>query len=154
MMSFGNGKEALTDYEQWISDLRPRTCLVLHWLADLGAVPEPGPLARWKAMRLTDKRSLLVMLLGRSDDLNERANQLLDNGDLDVYVAYLLWMRFLEYVPGRFVVPGGRDKVLQWVRLQLRRPELTAKETITELHWQAEQIRREWPDEVPSWFLS
>ncbi len=153
-MRFGNGEEVWMEYEQWTKDLKPRTCLVLHWLADLGAIPEPGVQARWKAMRLTDKHSLLVMLLGRSDDLNERANQLLDNGDLDIYVAWLLWMRFLEYVPGRFVLPGGREKVLAWVRIQLRRPELTAKETVVELQWQAEQIRREWPDEVPAWFLN
>ena len=77
-------------------------------------------------------------------ETREKTCSLQANGDLDIYVAWLMWLRFHEYVPGRFVLPQGRERVLSWVRTQLRRPELTDEETLGELRWQVERLRKEW----------
>ena len=69
-----------------------------------------------------------------------RWERLIANDDLDVYVAWMLWLRYVECIPQPFVLPGGREKVLAWVRGKLRRPELTAMETERELWWQAERM--------------
>lgn len=130
-------------YATWVSDLTPRTCLLMHWLANLGAVREPGENVRSKARRFADKRYFLGHVVEASNaDSREKTSSLVANGDFDIYVAWLMWLRFQEYVPGRFVLPDGREKVLSWIRTQLRRPELTAEETLGELRWQAERIRK------------
>jgi hypothetical protein len=68
---------------------------------------------------------------------------MIDNGDLPAFVAWFLWMHFVDTVPRRFVLPGGRDKVIVWVKKQLNRPELTPQETLRELYWRADLMRRE-----------
>lgn len=132
-------------YATWLGELRPRTCLLMHWLANLGAVQEPGEPVRTKARRFAEKRYLLGHMVETGDvDTTEKTSWLQANGELDIYVAWLMWLRFQEYVPGRFVLPQGREKVLSWVRTQLRRPELNEEETIGELRWQVERLRRNW----------
>jgi hypothetical protein len=140
-MHHSHFKDMAAEYGAWVNSLHPRTCLVVHWLADIGALAEPGPLVRDKALRLVGKTGLLEVVLVRSnEELAARTITLMDNGDLDVYVAWMLWLRYVECVPKRFVLPGGREKVLAWVRTKLRRPELTGEETERELWWQAERM--------------
>jgi hypothetical protein len=136
---------AAREYSSWLCALKPRTCLLMHWLADLGAVPDPGDPVRAKARRFANKRTLLGTLFEENGgESRDKAGWLIENGELDTYVAWLMWLRFQEYVPGRFVAPEGRQKVLSWVRDQLRRPELTDQETLGELCWQAERLRSYW----------
>jgi hypothetical protein len=132
------------EFWAWTQDLSPRTCLVVNWLAELGAVPDPGERVRERAMRFSNKVQLLeTMACHRDEALSGRARQLIEQGDLDAYVAWFLWMNFVESVPRRFLLPTGRDRVLIWVKAQLRRPELTPAETLRELWWRADLIRRE-----------
>ena len=82
---------------------------------------------------------------------------MLEENDFDLYVAYLLWMRFVEYVPQRFVSRESRAQLLKWVREQLGRPELCDTETVRELQWNAERIRARWSvgeSELPLWALA
>jgi hypothetical protein len=69
---------------------------------------------------------------------------LLQDDDFDVFVTHLLWMRFVEYVPARFVSRENRACVLNWVRSQLKRSELNDDETVRELQWHAERIQARW----------
>jgi len=132
------------EFWAWTCDLPPRTCLVVNWLADLGAVPDPGTQVRERARRFSRKLTLIEAMACQCDEsLTGKAQQLLDNGDLDAYVAWFLWLRFVETVPRRFLLPGGRDRVLGWVKDQLRRPELTPQETLREMWWRADLIRRD-----------
>ncbi|RYG74153.1 hypothetical protein EON80_02620 [bacterium] len=133
------------EYSSWLGDIKPRTCLLMHWLSDLGAVPDPGDPVRYKAKRFAEKRGLLGHMVEEyGGDAFEKTGWLVRNGELDTYVAWLMWLRFQEYVPGRFVTPVGREKVLEWVRTQLRRPELNDEETIGELRWQVDRLRKSW----------
>ena len=133
------------EYSLWLETLRPRTCLLVHWLANLGAVDDPGFTVRNTARRFADKRLLLGRLVDRGGgETSDKTNWLLEHGEFDIYVAWLMWLRFMEYVPTRFVKEDGRDRVLAWIRTQLRRPELTADETIVELRWQANRLRETW----------
>lgn len=128
----------------WTNELTPRSCLLVNWLADLGAVPDPGEAVRDKAQRFSQRLSLVeVMATHRDNSLQLKAQQLINNGDLAAYVAWFWWMRFVETVPHRFVLPGGRERVLDWVKSQLRRPELTPQETLRELHWRADLMHRD-----------
>ena len=132
------------DYAVWLHDLRPRTCLLVHWLANLGALYDPGSHTHDKARKFAQKRALLGKLVESSDEiLSRKTSRLIENQDFDLYVAYLMWLRFNEYVPRRFVLPEGRSKVLSWVRGQLRRPELTDEETIAELEFQIARIEED-----------
>lgn len=143
-----------TEYAAWLDTLRPRTCLLVHWLANMGAVRDPGQDTREKARRFAEKRLLLGRLVdNRGGEIKDRTGWLLDNGEFDLYVSYLMWLRFVEYVPSRFVLPGGREQVLSWVRTQLRRPELTDSETVGELQWQVSRLRKSWgpSDEIDHW---
>jgi hypothetical protein len=134
-------------YREWLSDLRPRTCLLVQWLVSQGALADPGHEVREKARRFATKSTLLGRLVdGQGGPVARKVTTLLHAGDFEIYVAWLLWMRVEEYVPGRFLLPGGREKVLQWVREQLRRPELTPQETLRELWWHADRIRTELGD--------
>ena len=86
-----------------------------------------------------------------NDESVSRINNLFDIGVLDyedrhIYVTWIVWLRFQEYVPQRFVLPNGREKVLQWACERLRRPELNATETLEELRWQAQRISGEWEE--------
>jgi hypothetical protein len=120
----------------------------------MGAVHDPGQDTREKARRFAEKRLLLGRLVdNRGGEIKDRTAWLLDNGEFDLYVSYLMWLRFVEYVPSRFVLPGGREQVLSWVRTQLRRPELTDSETIGELQWQVNRLRKSWgtTDDIDSW---
>jgi hypothetical protein len=138
---FNGSNDLIVEYRAWTASLHPRTCLTVHWLADLGALPEPGPVVRDKALRLLGKAGLLEVVMVRSnEELAIQSIALMDNGDLDLYVAWTLWLRYVECVPKSYVLPGGQDKVLAWVRAKLRRPELTAGETQRELWWQAERM--------------
>lgn len=144
---------AVSEYQLWLATLRPRTCLVINWLADLGAVAEPGRTVRAKARRFAAKNSFVGVMAERTNEAAMlRVNSLCDLGVLDdrslhTYAIWVMWLRFQEYVPRRFVLPGGRDKVLVWVRERLYRPELTSAETLGELRWQAAQISAEWEEE-------
>lgn len=132
------------EYLSWLHGLRPRTCLIVHWLADMGALPEPGPGVRRKALRFAGKRELMVSMMGRRDDvIADNTLELLGRGDFEIYSAWLMWLRFQEYIPGRFVLPGGREKILAWIRSLLRRPELNTQETLVELQWQVERMLSE-----------
>jgi hypothetical protein len=136
---------AARGYALWLSDLRPRTCLLVHWLFDLGAVPDPGEPVRHKARRFAAKRSLLGHIIEEyNGESRDKTDWLVQNGEFDIYVAWLMWLRFQEYIPNRFVTPLGRQNVLQWVRTQLRRVELTDEETLGELHWQIHRLRNSW----------
>lgn len=127
---------------------------MVQWLADLGVVAEPGRTVRAKAMRFAGKSVLLGAVAERTNETAIlKVNGLCDLGVLDerslrTYATWMLWLRFQEYVPHRFILPGGREKVIAWVRERLYRPELTAAETLHELRWQAEQISAEWEEEV------
>ncbi|HEX8465395.1 MAG TPA: hypothetical protein VF627_12335 [Abditibacterium sp.] len=133
------------DYAAWLSDLKPRTCLLMHWLAALGAVREPGAAVRLRAHQFAAKRRLLGRLVDATNHpASDKTQWLLQNGEFDLYVAWLMWLRFQEYVPARFVLPAGRERVLIWVRGQLRRPELSDAETLGELQWQVERIAKQW----------
>jgi hypothetical protein len=136
---------AARGYSLWLSDLKPRTCLLVHWLSNLGAVPDPGEQVRRKARRFAVKRSLLGHFIEEyGGEARDKTDWLMENDEFDTYIAWLMWLRFQEYVPNRFVAPAGREKVLQWVRTQLRRPELTDKETLGELRWQIDRLRESW----------
>lgn len=138
---------APAEYGAWLGDLRPRTCLLLFWLARLGAVPPTNDAVSRKAHRFAGKRSLLGRLVdGTQGPTRDKVAHLIASDELDTYVAWLMWLRFQEYVPHRFVLPQGRERVLDWVRGQLRRPELTPTETLGELHWQIERLRSDWSD--------
>lgn len=140
------------EYSSWLGDIRPRTCLLVHWLSGLGAVPDPGDPVRSKARRFAEKRSLLGHIVQEYDrEARVKTDWLIDNGELDIYVAWLMWLRFQEYVPGRFVAPTGREKVLQWVRKQIRRPELNDEETLVELKWQVDRLRKSWNKPSDGW---
>jgi hypothetical protein len=132
------------EFWAWTQDLSPRTCLVVNWLAELGAVPDPGERVRERAKRFSNKVHLLeTMACQRDEALSGRARQLIEQGDLDAFVAWFLWMNFVESVPRRFLLPTGRERVLSWVKTQLGRPELTPAETVRELWWRADLIRCE-----------
>lgn len=141
------------DYAAWLSEIKPRTCLLVKWLAELGAVPDPNPHVRARATRFAEKRWLLgAMVDKRGGETVNKTLTLIEQGDFDIYVAWLMWLRFVEYVPARYVLPEGRERVLAWVRDQLHRQELTDKETVEELHWQANRIRESWGDNNdPPW---
>lgn len=131
-------------YWAWTQDLTPRTCLVVNWLADLGALPDPGETVRRRAQRFSQSLSLIERIACQRDEsLNGKAQRLIEKGDLSAFVAWFLWLHFVETVPRRFVLPGGREKVLCWVKRQLHRPELTSSEALRELLWRAEMIRQE-----------
>ena len=132
------------EFWAWTQDLSPRNCLVVNWLAELGAIPDPGQSVRQRARRLSGKLNLIESMACYCDDsLNGKARELINKGDLEAYVAWFLWLRFVETVPRRFLLPDGREKVLNWVKGQLRRPELTLEETLQELWWRADLIRQE-----------
>ena len=132
-------------YTDWLENLTPRTCLLMHWLGNLGVVDDPGQAVRAKARRFAEKRMLLGRLVdGNPGELGSRTQWLIENGEFDIYVAWLMYLRFVEYVPQRFVRPGGRDRVLNWVRGQLKRPELNAEETVGELRYQIERVCEQW----------
>lgn len=145
---------AISEYQLWLATLRPRTCLVVHWLADLGAVAEPGRQVRDKALLFGKKSALISSLSERANETTIlKVNGLCDLGVLDesslrTYATWVMWLRFQEYIPRRFVLPGGREKVIAWVRKRLYRPELTNSETLCELHWQAAQISAEWEEQI------
>ena len=133
------------EYATWLSQLRPRTCLLMHWLANLEAVQEPGEQVRQKARRFAEKRRFLGQLVDEFNaEASDKTHWLMQSGDFDNYMAWLMWLRFREYVPARFVAPAGQEKVLRWIRGQLRRPELTDLETIGELQWQIERLHALW----------
>lgn len=135
-------------YALWLQDLRPRTCLLVQWLAAMGAVPHPGEATARKAQRFASKRALLGEIVDRSTGPTPvRIARLIEDDDFDLYVTYLMWLRFREYVPARFVLPGGTEQVLKWVRAQLRRPELNDSETLDELLWHARRIGEFWEEE-------
>ena len=132
------------EFHRWTSDLSPRSCVVVNWLADLGALPEPSEQVRHRARRFTERLDLIESWANyRDETLNGKAQRMIDNGDLQVFVAWFLWMHFVDTVPRRFVLPGGRDKVIGWVKNQLNRPELTPRETIGELYFRAELMRQD-----------
>lgn len=139
--SFLSG-EAIT-YGAWLDDLRPRTCLLVYWLSSLGALPEPSRQVQQRAMRFAWKKTLLSRLIETPEALRQTEKMLAEN-DFDLYVAYILWMRFVEYVPRRFVSEESRTQLLKWVRTQLGRPELSDEETVRELYWNVERIRAGW----------
>lgn len=148
---FFNFEKSGAPYQRWLGDVRPRTCLLMHWLFELGAVSDPGGTVHNQAKRFADKRALLGRLVDRrGGEVSRKTNWLIDNGEFDLYVAYLMWLRFNEYVPRRFVLPEGQARVLAWVRTQLRRPELTDSETVGELLWQAERLKSAWGGELDS----
>jgi hypothetical protein len=143
------------EYADWLQDLKPRTCLLVHWLASMGAIYEPDAPTHDKARKFAGKRVLLGKLVENTDEsLSNKTSRLIENKDFDLYVAYLMWLRFNEYVPRRFVLPEGRTKVLGWVRQQLRRTELTDEETIVELQYQIDRIHYSLgeTDEIQSYF--
>jgi hypothetical protein len=131
-------------YREWSSALTPRSCIVVNWLADLGAVPEPGEEVRARALRFAQRFNLIESwACYRDTSLNGKAQLMIENGDLPAFVAWFLWMHFVDTVPRRFVLPGGRDRVIGWVKGQLNRPELTPQETLRELYWRADLMRRD-----------
>ena len=132
-----------TTYGAWLDDLRPRTCLLVYWLAGLGALPAPPRQIQERAQKFAWKKTLLSRLIENSESLS-KTEDMLESDDFDAFVAYLLWMRFVEYVPARFVSYDSRAQVLNWVRSQLRREELSDEDTVRELHWQIERIRARW----------
>ncbi len=142
------------DYGTWLNGLKPRTCLLMHWLADIGAVAEPGWDVRAKARRFAQKREFLGRLVEESDELNAKAEWLLENDEFEIYVTWLMWLRFMEYVPHRFILPQGHEKVLAWVRGRLGRPELTAQETRNELRWQANRLNEVLVSRDDDWLLN
>lgn len=132
------------EFHDWTQALAPRSCIVVNWLADLGAVPEPCATVRARAQRLTERFNLIESwACYRDESLNGKAERMIENGDLQAFVAWFLWMNFVDTVPRRFLLPQGREKVLGWVKLQLNRPELTPQETLNELLWRADLMRRE-----------
>jgi len=78
---------------------------------------------------------------------------IVEYGDLDIYVAWTLWLRYIECVPKSFLLPDGEEKVLAYIRAKLRRPELTAKETELELWWQVERMLEECGDVEDEWWV-
>jgi len=143
------------DYAVWLQDLKPRTCLLVHWLSNMGAIYEPDAPTHDKAKKFAGKRILLGKLVEGSDEvLSNKTTWLIENREFDLYVAYLMWLRFNEYVPRRFVLPEGRTKVLGWVRQQLHRSELTDDETVVELQYQIDHIKESLgeTDEIQSYF--
>ncbi len=131
-------------YQEWTTVLTPRSCMVVNWLADLGALPEPGEQVRERAWRFAQRFDLIESwACYRDETLNRKAQQMIENGDLKAFVAWFLWMQFVDTVPHRFVLPGGREKILGWVKTQLNRPELTSRETLHELYWRADLMRRD-----------
>ncbi|BCM92112.1 hypothetical protein IAD21_03991 [Abditibacteriota bacterium] len=139
--SFFSGEA--TTYGAWLDDLRPRTCLLVYWLSSLGALPEPPRQIQQRARKFAWKKTLLSRLIENSESLS-KTDEMLESDDFDTFVAHLLWMRFVEYVPARFVSEQSRAQVLGWVRAQLRRDELSDEETVRELQWQAERIHARW----------
>ncbi|RYX83762.1 hypothetical protein EON83_13390 [bacterium] len=135
-----------TTYGAWLDDLRPRTCLLVYWLSSLGALPAPPRQVQERAQKFAWKRSLLSRLIENPEAL-AKTDDMLASDDFDIFVAHLLWMRFVEYVPNRFVSQQSRAQVLSWVRSQLRRSELSDEETVRELQWQAERIHSRWISE-------
>ena len=140
----GSNSRYGAEFRHWSNGLAPRSCIVVNWLADLGAVPEPTETVRERALRFAERFNLIESwACYRDESLNDKATQMINNGDLQAFVAWFLWMNFVETVPRRFVLPGGREKILGWVKTQLHRPELTPRETLRELYWRADLMRRE-----------
>lgn len=134
----------LKEFRTWSNNLAPRSCIVVNWLADLGAVPEPDEGVRQRALRFSQRLNLIESwACYRDESLNGKAEQMIENGDLQAFVAWFLWMHYVDTVPRRFLLPGGREKILSWVKTQLNRPELTPQETLTELYWRADLMRRD-----------
>ncbi len=137
-------KYSQTEYRDWLNDLCPRTCLLVQWLSSMGVMEDPGPKVRAKARRFSEKSTLLGRIVdNRGGETVQKTSTLLSKGDFEIYVAWLMYLRFCEYVPPRFVQPGGREKVLHWVKTQLRRPELTSDEALRELLWHSERLSTE-----------
>ncbi len=132
-----------TTYGAWLDDLRPRTCLLVYWLSSLGALPAPPRQIQERAQKFAWKKTLLSRLIENPDALL-KTDEMLESDDFDVFVAHLLYMRFVEYVPARFVSNQSRAQVLSWVRDQLGRSELSDEETVRELNWQVERIQARW----------
>ena len=139
------------EYRQWARTLAPRTCLLLRWLHEREAVANPGESVLQRGARLAQKSGLLGSVVERrGGEVLEHTQTLLASGDFDMYVTWLLWLRFQEYIPTRFVLPGGRQRVLLWVREQLGRHELSPRETLHELQWQAARISATLDDDTPN----
>ncbi|RYE43909.1 MAG: hypothetical protein EOP21_07425 [Hyphomicrobiales bacterium] len=132
-----------TTYGAWLDDLRPRTCLLVYWLSSLGALPAPPRQVQERAQKFAWKKTLLSRLIENPQSLS-MTEDLLESDDFDVFVAHLMWMRFVEYVPARFVSNQSRTQVLSWVRSQLQRAELSDEETVRELNWRVEHIYSRW----------
>jgi hypothetical protein len=82
------------EYAVWLQDLKPRTCLLVHWLASMGAIYEPNAPTHYKARKFASKRVLLGKLVESSDELlSNKTNWLIENREFDLYVAYLMWLR-------------------------------------------------------------
>ena len=146
--------EGSTEYVAWLRTLHPRTCLTVHWLADIGALPEPGLRVRDKALRFSNKSRLLEVVMVRSnEELESQTVSLMYNGDMDIYIAWHLYLRYVECVPRQHLLPDGHKKVMSWIRSKLRRFELTDAETEVELWHQARRMMKEcghaeyeWPE--------
>jgi hypothetical protein len=135
--------EEATTYGAWLDDLRPRTCLLVYWLSSLGALPVPPRQVQERARKFAWKKTLLSRLIENPESLS-KTEELLESDDFDAFVAHLMWMRFVEYVPARFVSSQCRAQVLGWVRSQLQRDELSDEETVCELNWRVEHIYSRW----------
>lgn len=143
-MDYSSPHPHYAEFRNWTSALAPRSCIVVNWLADLGALPEPGETVRERALRFANRFHLIeAWACQRDESLNGKAEKMIDNGDLQAFVAWFLWMHFVDTVPRRFMLPGGREKILDWVKKQLNRPELTPQETLNELYWRADLMRHD-----------